>query len=92
VENGHTVPSVETLEKFARALEVPMYQLFYEGEEPPKLPNLTKRKSADGIVWGYSGKNARMLAKFRQFLGRADENNRKLLFLMAKKMARAKGV
>jgi transcriptional regulator with XRE-family HTH domain len=24
VENGHTVPSVETLEKFARALEVPM--------------------------------------------------------------------
>jgi transcriptional regulator with XRE-family HTH domain len=26
VENGHTVPSVETLEKMARALEVPMYQ------------------------------------------------------------------
>jgi len=33
VENGHTVPAVETLEKFARALEVPMYQLFYDGEE-----------------------------------------------------------
>jgi DNA-binding XRE family transcriptional regulator len=32
VENGHTVPAVETLEKFARALEVPMYQLFYDGE------------------------------------------------------------
>ena len=44
VENGHTVPAVETLEKFARALEVPMYQLFYDGEEPPKLPNLLKRK------------------------------------------------
>ena len=28
VENGHTVPAVETLEKMARALEVPMYQLF----------------------------------------------------------------
>ena len=28
VENGHTVPAVETLEKFARALEIPMYQLF----------------------------------------------------------------
>jgi transcriptional regulator with XRE-family HTH domain len=39
VEHGHTVPAVETIEKFARALEVPMYQLFYEGEEPPKLPN-----------------------------------------------------
>jgi transcriptional regulator with XRE-family HTH domain len=42
VENGHAVPSVETLEKFARALEVPTYQLFYESEEPPKLPNLSK--------------------------------------------------
>ena len=28
VENGHTVPSVETLEKMAHALEVPMYRLF----------------------------------------------------------------
>ena len=37
VENGHTVPAVETLEKFARALEVPMYKLFYDGAEPPKL-------------------------------------------------------
>jgi len=38
-EDGHTVPAVETLEKLARALEVPTYQLFYDGEEPPKLPN-----------------------------------------------------
>jgi transcriptional regulator with XRE-family HTH domain len=28
VEHGYTVPAVETLEKFARALEVPMYKLF----------------------------------------------------------------
>jgi transcriptional regulator with XRE-family HTH domain len=55
VENAHTVPGVETLEKFARALEVPMYQLFYDGEEPPKLPNLPKRKAADDIVWGGKG-------------------------------------
>ena len=27
VENGHTVPTVETLEKMARALEVPLYRL-----------------------------------------------------------------
>ena len=55
VENGHTVPAIETLEKLARALEVPLYQLFYEGYEPPKLSNLLKRKSADDIVWGSSG-------------------------------------
>ena len=32
VENNHTVPSVDTLEKLARALEVPMYQLFHDGQ------------------------------------------------------------
>lgn len=52
VENGHTVPAIETLEKLARAMEVPLYQLFYDGEEPPVLPNLPKRKSADDIAWG----------------------------------------
>jgi hypothetical protein len=31
VENGHTVPAVETLEKMARAVEVPMYRLFHDG-------------------------------------------------------------
>src|SRR6266480_7411725 len=35
VENGHTVPSIETLEKLARALEVPMYQLFCDEEQLP---------------------------------------------------------
>jgi transcriptional regulator with XRE-family HTH domain len=45
VENGHTVPAIETLEKLARALEVPLYQLFYDGAQPPKLPNLLKRKA-----------------------------------------------
>jgi len=44
VENGHTVPAIETLEKLARALEVPLYQLFYDGEEQPQFPNLPKRK------------------------------------------------
>ncbi len=51
VENGHTVPAIETLEKMARALEVPLYQLFYDGEEPPPVPNLLKRKSSDENVW-----------------------------------------
>jgi transcriptional regulator with XRE-family HTH domain len=88
VENGHTVPNVETLEKFARALEVPIYQLFYDGEEPPKLPNLLKRKSADDILWGNSGKDANTLNKFCRLFGRMKEGDREVLFLMARKMAR----
>jgi transcriptional regulator with XRE-family HTH domain len=92
VENGHTVPSVETLEKFARALEVPMYQLFYDGEEPPKLPNLPKRKSADDIVWGNSGKDARQLSNLCRLLGRMKEDDRGLLLNMSQKMANRKAV
>jgi transcriptional regulator with XRE-family HTH domain len=87
VENGHTVPAIETLEKLARAMEVPLYQLFYDGEEPPELPNLPKRKSADDIAWGSSGKDARTLGRFRRLLGRIDEPNRRLLMYMAQKMA-----
>lgn len=90
VENGHTVPAVETLEKFARALEVPIYQLFYDGEEPPNLPNPGKRKLSTSVSWGDSGKDARLLAKFRQLLSRADESDRRLLLFMAKKMVRPK--
>ena len=87
VENGHTVPSVETLEKFARALEVPMYQLFLEGEEPPHLPNHLKRKSLDDVAWGRRGKDARYLSKFRRLMGRTNEEDRKLILFMAQKMA-----
>ncbi len=87
VENGHTVPAIETLEKMARALEVPMYQLFYDGEEPPKLPNLPKRKSSDDIAWGSSGKDARYLSKLRRLLAKTEEDDRKLLLYMAQKMA-----
>ena len=87
VENGHTVPAIETLEKMARALECPLYQLFYDGEEPPVLPNLPKRKSSDDIAWGTSGKEARFLNKLRRLLGKADEEDRKLILYMAQKMA-----
>ena len=86
VENGHTIPAIETLEKMARALEVPMYQVFYDGEEPPKLPNLPKRKSSDEIARGSVGKEARYLSKLRRVLGKANEQDRKLIMQLAQKM------
>jgi transcriptional regulator with XRE-family HTH domain len=87
VENGHTVPSIETLEKMARAFEIPLYKLFYEGDEPPKLPNLLKSKSSDETAWGSSGKDARFLSKLRRLLGKANEQDRKIILFMAQKMA-----
>src|ERR1700704_6897790 len=66
VENGHTVPAVETLEKMARALEVPMYRLFYDGEVPTGLSKMPKRKSSDEDAWDSFGKDARFLNKLRR--------------------------
>jgi transcriptional regulator with XRE-family HTH domain len=86
VENGHTVPALETMEKLAKALEIPIYQLFYEGEQPPDLPNLLKGKSTGEILWGSSGKDARFLHKLRRLLGQIDEPDRKLLLHVAQKL------
>jgi transcriptional regulator with XRE-family HTH domain len=85
VENCHTVPSIETLEKMARALEVPMYQLFHEGKHP-KLPSLPKGQEADA-EWGGSGEDRKTLNKFRKLLSQADEKDMKLLMFTAQKMA-----
>jgi transcriptional regulator with XRE-family HTH domain len=40
VENGHTVPTLETLQRFAKALDVPLYELFCSGEQGPATPRL----------------------------------------------------
>ena len=88
VENGHTVPAIETLEKMARALEIPLYRLFHDGKESPVLPSLLGRKSSGENVWGSSGKDARFLMKFRRLLSKANEEDRKLVLYMAQKMVR----
>lgn len=88
VENGHTVPGIETLERMARALEIPLYQLFHDGKESPVLPSLLERNSSGENVWGSSGKDARFLRKFRRLLSKANEEDRKLVLYMAQKMAR----
>ena len=85
VENGHTIPSLETLEKFARALETPLYLLFYEGTEIPDLPS-TPYKKVDETVWGSKGKDLIALHKLRSLLGRMEENERQLLLHLAQKM------
>jgi len=85
VENGHTVPGIETLEKVARALDVSLYQLFYDGNEEPPAFDFPGR--SDDLAWGSSGKEARMLALFRRRLSRLDKDDRELLLYLAQKMA-----
>jgi transcriptional regulator with XRE-family HTH domain len=91
VENGHSIPAVETLEKFARALEIPLYQLLYDGEEPPKLRDFPKRKG-DSTLFGATGKDARVIERFRKLLGQTNAKNQSILLHMAQKMAKRKAV
>jgi hypothetical protein len=69
----------------ARALEVPMCQLFYDGENSPPL-------TIPGVKggWGSSGRDARTLWKFLHLLGRASQQDRNFLFLVAQKMSEKK--
>lgn len=85
IENGHTVPSLETLVKFARALEVPLYQLFYDGDEPPKAPGLPRSRT-DENLWGSTRRDSRMLGQFCRALARMAERDRHLLFAAAQRM------
>jgi hypothetical protein len=72
-------------------LEVPLYRLFYDGDEPPALPNLSKRKSPADIVWGSAGRDAEQLKKFRRFLKRMSQNDQGMLLSLARKMVKPKG-
>jgi transcriptional regulator with XRE-family HTH domain len=83
VENGHTVPSVETLEKYASALEVPLYKLFYDGSGPLQNPIKAKTDS----VWGTHGKEYRDLRRIAKSLSRMNDSDRQLLLHMASRMA-----
>ena len=85
VENGYTVPGVETLEKMARALEVPMYRLFHDGEV---APGLTKMKPTKDDEFGSKGREADYFSKLRRLLAKMEPKNQNLLLHMAQKVAR----
>ncbi len=88
VENGHTVPSLETLERLASALEVPLYQLFYEGDDPPALPNLSIRQPSEELgLDEETEKQVRFFEKVRRILEKIEEKDRRLLLYMAQKLA-----
>lgn len=86
VENGHTVPSLETLERLARALEVPLYQLFYGSEDSTAL-ELPLNGTVD---WASKGKGLRLFNKFRSILPLLTEDQRELLLFTAAKMVSRK--
>jgi transcriptional regulator with XRE-family HTH domain len=83
VENGHTVPNVETLEKLAAAFDVPLWKIFYEGDQParPVFPYRELQHSTTESV-----KDREFYLKLSRLLGRMTEKDRHLLFYAVQRM------
>lgn len=85
-ECGHEIPSLKTLERYALALEVPLYELFYGGgeqPEPPRPPDWVKGRLANGEDF-----SKRRLWRYVRDM---NEANRKLLLALAQQMAKRGG-
>jgi transcriptional regulator with XRE-family HTH domain len=88
VERGRTVPSLETLEKFARALGIQVYQFFVrlEGQTDNHETRATNRHSSLAA----RTKEERDIERFRVLLAKMPESRRSLLLLMALQLAKRK--
>jgi transcriptional regulator with XRE-family HTH domain len=86
VERGRTIPNVETLEKFANVLGIPLYRLFTDGESVrmPKLPSARSEYAPRAR----QGKQHRYLHLFAKAFSRMDDRRQSLLVGLARKMAR----
>ena len=77
VENGHTIPSLDTLAKIAAAMDVALAQFFAESNSDnggKGLPQLTEDE-------------VRFLTQIRRYSGSLNDSDRKLVLAMVKKMA-----
>jgi transcriptional regulator with XRE-family HTH domain len=86
VERGRTIPTVETLEKFANALEIPLYRLFTDGKSI-RMPKLLSA-NGESAQQARRGKHSRYLRLFAKAYGRMDDRRQSLLVDLARKMAR----
>ncbi len=76
VENGHTVPSLETLQKIAGALDLPLSQFFSEEEIVREVPSLSLNED-----------EIRFLTQIQRYSAHLSESDRRLLLAMVRKFA-----
>ena len=90
VENGHTVPAVETLEKYARAFEVPTYQLFIGADKEPSHVPTVLGTAGKGKLFGSTRKEGKFFIKFWHLLSKMKERDRTVLLAVAYGMVKRK--
>ena len=82
VENGHTIPSLDTLAKIASAMDVPLAQFFSE----------TYHDNGNKTTPHLSDDEVRFLTQIRRYSSGLNDSDRKLVIAMVKKMAATAGV
>jgi transcriptional regulator with XRE-family HTH domain len=87
VENGHAVPSVETIEKYANAIEIPLFAFFSIDASPPEVePPLISHNSA----WGLTPRERFQNRKFVSALTKMEDQDRHLVRALVQPLTRAK--
>jgi len=90
VEHGNTVPSLETLHRFAAALSIPLHEIFYAPNEPSQMPLTDTRRSLQALAGepGPAGAEARWLLQLEEVAERLSEQDRMWLLDLARKLGR----
>ena len=83
-------PPVATLQKMARALEVPLHRLFHDGKSPVEKPALSRGENGHdkGNLWGSQAHERDKLQLFAKVLARMTDRQRNLLMASARNMAK----
>ena len=88
VEHGHTVPSLETLERLSHALDVPFYELFYSGDgHAPKYEAQSRTLEELAEDTGAHGTEARLLLELKGLGAKMSDADRVLLIEFARRLA-----
>ncbi len=85
VEHGHTTPSIATLEKYATALDVPLYTLFYDGRQKTEFDLKLEDKKAK---WGATKNQRHQYELFVEAITDMNESGRTAFMYLATKLAR----
>lgn len=89
VENEQIVPSLETLYRFAAALDLPLYRLFCPEDGVAATPHLSPRLSIEALEADttLSGPQKRLLLKLKELAGKMVEGDRAFLLDFLQRMA-----
>jgi transcriptional regulator with XRE-family HTH domain len=87
LEHGRAVPTIETLEKIADALEIPVYRLLYDGDDAAQAMQRSGEAAANGNRRRSRKNEVQMLRELREQVSRMREDDRRLLLFIARKMA-----